>query len=103
MASREFSVTMAESDREHLIEVRSGVGEPPTMQFQQGHEVGPLALGRQGTWRISALGVLDVHGYLYFNGQQLFLQSTDRRSPITFKGTPVKLGEWTGVKPPGAI
>lgn len=50
-------------------------------------------------WFVDGEGVLDVHGYLYWDGEQLFVQSHDPRQPIFSGGVPVPL-DWTPVASP---
>src|SRR5262249_26843058 len=94
---------MAQQDQQHVIEVRAGIGVPSAVNLTRGHQLGPLSLGLAGSWKISAAGVLDLHGYLYFNGTDLFLQSTNASSPLTFQGAPVPLGQWTAARGEGEI
>ena len=85
-----------------LISVRAGVADPATMALLPGQAIGPLSFGRLGTWRIIAPGVLEEHGFLYFNGSALFLQSADPNTPITVSGAPIPV-DWTPVYSPCEI
>ncbi len=46
--------------------------------------------------------MLEEHGFLYFNGTDLFLQSTDPNSPLLADGAPIP-GEWTAIYAPCEI
>jgi hypothetical protein len=87
---------------EPLITVRAGAAEPPSMALPEGQPIGPLSVGRAGTWRIVGPGVLEEHGFVYFNGSDLFLQSADPNSPLTANGAPIPLS-WTAVYAPCEI
>jgi hypothetical protein len=85
-----------------LISVRAGVAEPASMALPPGQAIGPLSFGRLGTWRVIAPGVLEEHGFLYFNGSALFLQSADPNTPVTVSGAPIPV-DWTAVYAPCEI
>jgi hypothetical protein len=84
------------------ITVRTGTAEPASMAFAPGTPVGPLAVGRNATWRVVAPGVLEEHGFLYFDGTSLFLQSANPNAPITVNGAPIP-STWTPVYAPCEI
>jgi hypothetical protein len=84
------------------ILVRTGTAEPASMALPPGEALGPLSIGREGTWRVVAPGVLGEHAFLYFNGSELFLQSADPNSPTTVNGSPIP-GSWTAVYAPCEI
>ncbi|APR84463.1 Cell division protein FtsK [Minicystis rosea] len=92
----------APADSQISLSVRAGVGDPTTMPLPPGQAVGPLSVGRAGTWRVVAPGVLEEHAFLYFNGTDLFLQSADPNSPVTVNGSAIP-GEWTAVYAPCEI
>lgn len=85
-----------------LISVRAGAAEPASMELPAGQAIGPLSFGRLGSWRIVAPGVLEEHGFLYFNGSALFLQSADPNSPVAVNGAPIP-GDWTPIYAPCEI
>jgi hypothetical protein len=85
-----------------LLSVRAGAADPPTMALPPGQAIGPLSVGRAGTWRVVAPGVLEEHAFLYFNGTDLFLQSANPNSPVTVNGAPIP-GDWTPVYAPCEI
>jgi hypothetical protein len=84
------------------ITVRAGTADPVSMTLTPGDAVGPLSVGRDGTWRVVAPGVLEEHAFLYFNGTELFLQSADPMSPVTVNGASIP-GDWTPVYAPCEI
>lgn len=84
------------------ISVRAGTAEPVAMELPPGQALGPLSIGRGGTWRVVAAGVLEEHAFLYFNGTELFLQSADANSPVTVNGSPIP-GDWTAIYAPCEI
>jgi hypothetical protein len=84
------------------IDVREGSADPKTLSLPEGVPLGPISIGRHGAWRVVAPGVLEEHGFLYFNGSDLFLQSTDMNSPLLADGTPISV-EWTAVYAPCEI
>ncbi len=84
------------------ILVRTGAADPTSMSLEPGQPIGPLSVGRMGTWRVVAPGVLEEHGFVYFNGTELFLQSTDPLSPVLADGAPIP-GAWTAVRAPCEI
>lgn len=83
----------------NLLQVLSGTATPPTLALQSGVELAPQSLGRVGMWFIDGEGVLDVHGYLYWDGAQLYVQSHDPQRPMLAGGAPVPL-DWTPVAAP---
>jgi hypothetical protein len=87
---------------EPQIIVRTGAADPASLALPSGLPIGPLSIGRRGTWRLVAPGVLEEHGFVYFNGTDLFLQSTDPLSPVLANGTPIP-GDWTLVHAPCEI
>jgi hypothetical protein len=87
---------------ETQLTVRTGAAEPRAVDLRPGQTVGPLSIGRLGTWRVVAPGVLEEHGFVYFNGTELFLQSTNPNSPLLADGSPIGR-EWTPVYAPCEI
>ncbi len=80
----------------HLIEVRAGKAEPPSLELHPGIEIAPMSVGTGGAWSVTAAGVELVHLYIYFDGQTLFLQSAGTREPPMMDGKPIPAA-WTGV------
>jgi hypothetical protein len=93
---------MSGYDEEMLLTVLAGVGEPPLMRLTVDTVLGPLSIGSSGSWRIVAPGVLGEHGYVYFDGTDLFLQSADPENPLLVDGQPVP-DAWTPVDWPCEI
>jgi hypothetical protein len=69
-----------------LVEVRAGNSPRTLMELKPGASVSPTSVGRTGMWNIDAPGILDVHAYLYFDGQALFVQSADPSNPAKGNG-----------------
>ena len=86
----------------HVIEIRAGHAEPTSLELRPGVELAPLSVGTGGAWQVSTSGVKTVHAYLYFDGQTLFLQSADDKSPATMNGRAVP-GSWTAAAAPCTI
>lgn len=83
----------------HLLQILNGIATPPTLSLQAGVELAPQSMGRAGMWFVDGDGVLDVHGYLYWDGMQLYAQSHDPATPLYVQGMPVPL-EWTAIEAP---
>ncbi len=69
-----------------LVEVRAGNSPRTLMELKPGASVNPTSVGRTGMWNIDAPGILDVHAYLYFDGNALFVQSADPSNPAKGNG-----------------
>lgn len=93
---------MAELSREHIIEVRIGSGEPPSMRIRPGEPMGPMLIGSDGAWPLQGPGVAPEHAELYFDGSQLFVRSVNPGTPAVVGGRPVP-GVWTPLEPPCEI
>ncbi len=93
---------MAERSEEFVIEVESGIGDPAFITLRRGTVLNPMSVGVRGMWRVDADDVLDVHGYVYFDGQLFFVQSADEEYPLLVQGQPVEQS-WTSVDPPCKI
>jgi hypothetical protein len=89
-------------DVEQLLEVEAGRAQPTTIGLSPGDPVGPLSIGRMGGWRVAANGVAAEHGWFYFDGRQLYLQSVDLSAPLYVDGQPVP-ATWTPVHAPCTI
>ena len=85
-----------------LLEVRLGVGAPASIALLPGTMLDPTSFGRTAMWRIAAEGVLDVHGYVYFDGDSLFVQSADARYPVMVNRHRIGLA-WTELRAPSSI
>src|SRR5262249_9229813 len=93
---------MADATQGWLLEVRRGASGTDHLAFPRGQPVQPISLGLRGQWRIEADGVLDVHGYLYFDGQNLFVQSANVDSPLRVNGQAMG-SQWAPVGAPCTI
>ncbi len=58
-----------------------GKGQPPSLELRPGVELAPLSVGTGGAWQITAPGVRQVHLYLYFDGEVLYVQSASAEDP----------------------
>jgi len=85
-----------------VIELRAGRGEPRQISLTPGSVLDPTSVGQAGMWRVSGGGVLDVHGYLYFDGKALFVQSADDNAPVMVNRHRVARA-WTEVRMPSTI
>ena len=70
----------------HVIEIETGIGEPAFIPLSMGHELQPISVGKKGMWRIESPKVLDVHAFVYFDGNALFLQSADENAAAAVDG-----------------
>ena len=84
------------------IEVRIGRGDPSAMSLNPGTVLDPTSIGKTGMWRVEGPGVLDVHGYIYYDGKALYVQSADDKSPLMVNKHRVSTA-WTEVKPGSTI
>lgn len=85
-----------------LLEVRIGVGEPASIALLPGTPLDPTSFGRAAMWRIGAEGVLDIHGYVYFDGGSLFVQSADEQFPVLVNRHRVSTA-WTEIRAPSTL
>jgi len=85
-----------------LIELRAGQGDPRQISLTPGSVLDPTSVGQTGMWRVEGSGVLDVHGYLYFDGKALFVQSADDETPVMVNRHRVARA-WTEVRMPSTI
>ncbi|WP_394847224.1 hypothetical protein LZC95_07120 [Pendulispora brunnea] len=85
-----------------VIELRAGHGEPRQISLTPGSVLDPTSVGQTAMWRIEGAGVLDVHGYLYFDGKALFVQSADDDAPMMVNRHRIARA-WTEVRMPSTI
>lgn len=86
----------------HVIEIETGIGEPAFIPLSMGHELQPISVGKKGMWRIESPKVLDVHAFVYFDGNALFLQSADEQAAASVDG--YRVGKaWTELHAPCKI
>lgn len=86
----------------HVIEIETGIGEPAFIPLSMGHELQPISVGKKGMWRIESPKVLDVHAFVYFDGNALFLQSADENAAASVDG--YRVGKaWTELHAPCKI
>lgn len=94
------AMTMGSDDLR--LELVSGNSDQPIVRLRPGEPMDPLSMGRLGYWRILARGVADVHAFVYFDGEGVFVASADPSQPAYINRTPVG-GEWTEILPPCEI
>ncbi len=58
-----------------VLEIRRGSGDPRYLTLESGQELPPLSIGTAADWRVDADGMDEVHAFVYFDGQQLHVQS----------------------------
>lgn len=93
---------MAKPATTHVIEIESGIGEPAFIPLTLGQELQPISVGKKGMWRVEGARVLDVHAFVYFDGNALFLQSADEESAALVDG--YRVGKaWTELHAPCRI
>src|SRR5688500_131780 len=93
---------MAKPATTHVIEIESGIGEPAFIPLTLGQELQPISVGKKGMWRVEGARVLDVHAFVYFDGNALFLQSADESSAALVDG--YRVGKaWTELHAPCRI
>ncbi len=86
----------------YVLEVRIGVAEPASIALVPGTPLDPTSFGRSAMWRIGAEGVLDIHGYVYFDGRSLFVQSADEAFAVLVNRHRVPMA-WTEIRAPSTM
>ncbi len=61
-----------------------------------------MSIGRVGMWPVEAPGVLDVHAFVYFDGNALFIQSADPSNPVKGNGQAIATS-WQQIEIPCTI
>ncbi len=85
-----------------IVEIRAGTSQRPLLELRPGQVVQPMSIGRVGMWPVEAPGVLDIHAYVYFDGNALFIQSADAGNPA--KGNGQAIGAtWQQIEIPCTI
>ncbi len=92
-----LATTMASDDLR--LELVSGSSDNTVVRFRPGEPMDPLSLGRLGFWRIVGRGVADVHAFVYFDGEGVFVASADPGQPAYANRSPLGR-EWTEIVPP---
>jgi hypothetical protein len=77
---------MGKPGTSYVIEIATGIGEPASIPLFRGQELSPISVGRKGMWRVESARTLDVHAFLYFDGNALFMQSADEAKPAVVDG-----------------
>jgi hypothetical protein len=86
----------------YVLEVRTGAGDPASIALLPGTPLDPTSFGAAAMWRIVAQGVLDVHGYVFFDGSSVFIQSADDQFPVFVNRHRVGTA-WTEIRAPSVI
>lgn len=81
-----------------VLEVRAGHAEQHDVAFTPGQAVEAFSVGLEGSWRIVAAGMADVHAYFFYDGTTLFLASVDTSNPAWLNGEAAST-EWTALAP----
>jgi hypothetical protein len=87
------------SQGELTIELRAGSSKRSSMSLRPGEAVEPLSLGRRAAWQIFADGVADVHAFIYFDGEAVFVASADANNRAVAGGALIGT-DWTEIIPP---
>lgn len=85
-----------------VLEVEGSQGTARMLRFQGGHRQDPISIGTAGQWVLVGPGVRDLHGYVAFDGNQLFVQSASPYYPLRVDGAAVAAG-WQAVAAPARI
>lgn len=80
------------------VEVRTGETDRKHLEFTPGQTVEPFSVGSGGGWVVSAPGIADVHAYLYFDGNTLFVTRAGSGS-VRMAGNEIPDG-WVAVQVP---
>lgn len=80
-----------------VLEVRVGRGDPASISLVPGNVLDPTSVGKKGMWRVDGAGVMEVHGYLYYDGACLYVQSADLAAPLLVNKRRVSTA-WTEVQ-----
>lgn len=81
-----------------VLQIGRGQGQPAALALDAGVGIQPMTVGRAGTWVVDGRDVAELHGYIYYDGRTLFVQSAVPNAPVLLNGQPVG-GEWTPVGP----
>jgi hypothetical protein len=86
----------------YVIAIEQGMGEPTSIPLAIGQVVEPISVGRKGAWRIDAERVDDVHAFLCFDGDSLFLASAGESIAVSAGGDVIGT-TWTKLRAPCTI
>jgi hypothetical protein len=84
------------------IELLSGRSDRRSLSLRTGEPIEPVSMGANAFWRIVADGISDVHAFVYFDGEAIFIASGDASNPAVAAGAVVG-PEWTEMLPPCEI
>lgn len=85
-----------------IVELRAGEADQLDVGLSPGEPVEAFSIGQNGSWRIQAPGLADVHAYMYFDGATLYLASVNAADPAWINGRPVPT-DWQAIVPPCEI
>jgi lysophospholipase L1-like esterase len=95
MAPSGSSRSASQGERDVVVTVIRGHTEVVSQVFKWGEESGRLSVGSRGDWTVAGPGVVPVHLWLSFDGQQLLAASGDGTAYLLGR----QLGEgWTPVQ-----
>ncbi len=85
-----------------IVAVRAGNADQADVGLTPGEPVEAFSVGQNGSWRVLAPGVADVHAYLYFDGATFYIASVSAGDPAWLNGRPVPT-DWQPVTLPCEI
>jgi hypothetical protein len=85
-----------------VLEVEGGRSLPEAIRLEAGRPTEAMSVGSKGQWHVTGPGVLEVHGYLKFDGTNLHARSASSHHPLRVDGAPLG-GEWERLRPPCRI
>lgn len=85
-----------------VLEVENGTAVPEAIRLSPGNELPPMSVGLKGQWHVAGPGVRDVHGYVWFDGADLYLRSASADDPFRV-GDEVVCSDWQRILPPCRI
>lgn len=80
----------------------AGHALPSRIRLETGKRLEPISFGTRAQWVLVGAGVNDIHGYLAFDGAQLYVQSANPMYALRVEGAPVPAG-WQAIVPPARI
>ena len=93
---------MIDQNRNLQVLVLAGSASQKAVGFTANESVQPFTVGTAADWQISADGVAEVHAYLFYDGQVLYVSCINPQFPVTVDGQAVA-AEWMAVAPGSEI
>ena len=93
---------MSETGPVLVLEVEGSQVPSRALRLESGKKLDPISLGTEGQWTLAGAGVRDVHGFLAFDGAQVFVHSASPLYPLRVDGAPVGV-RWEPVAAPARI